>query len=77
MTGFPRGLGAPAIAQTTVNLPRSPNIIVLMTDQERYHTHWPDGWVEKHLPCLQRLKRHGLSFQRAYTARVSAHRRAL
>ena len=30
--------------------------------------HWPQGWVEKNLPSLQRLKRHGLYFKRAYTA---------
>jgi choline-sulfatase len=41
---------------------------VLMTDQERHHRHWPEGWAEKNLPSLQRLKRHGLYFQRAYTA---------
>jgi choline-sulfatase len=64
MTGVP----APAIAQTAVNLPRAPNIIVLMTDQERHHMHWPKGWAEANLPGLQRLKRHGLYFQRAYTA---------
>ena len=30
--------------------------------------HWPSGWAEKNLPGLQRLKRHGLYFNRAYTA---------
>lgn len=49
-------------------LPDKPNIIVIMTDQERHHVHWPQGWAEKHLPTLQRLKKHGLSFNRAYTA---------
>ena len=68
VTGLPRGVGSPAIAQNTVNLPKAPNIVVLMTDQERHHMHWPDGWVEKNLPSLQRLKRHGLYFRRAYTA---------
>ncbi len=62
------GVPAPAIAQTAVNLPRAPNIIVLMTDQERHHMHWPKGWAEANLPGLQRLKRHGLYFRRAYTA---------
>jgi choline-sulfatase len=28
----------------------------------------PSGWAEKNLPGLQRLKRHGLYFNRAYTA---------
>ncbi len=48
--------------------PKRPNIIVLMTDQERHHMHWPPGWTEKNLPALSRLKRHGLYFNRAYTA---------
>jgi choline-sulfatase len=50
------------------HIPTVPNIIVLMTDQERHHVHWPEGWAEKNLPSLQRLKRNGLYFQRAYTA---------
>ncbi len=50
------------------DLPQQPNIIVLMTDQERYHTHWPAGWVEANLPAFVRLQRHGLTFHRAYTA---------
>ena len=49
-------------------LSQAPNIIVLMTDQERYHTHWPAGWVEANLPAFVRLQRHGLTFHRAYTA---------
>jgi choline-sulfatase len=49
-------------------VPKAPNIVVLMTDQERHHMHWPAGWAEKNLPGLQRLKRNGLYFNRAYTA---------
>lgn len=49
-------------------MPNQPNIIVLTTDQERHHMHWPPGWAEKNLPGLQRLKRNGLYFSRAYTA---------
>ena len=30
--------------------------------------HWPAGWAEQNLPSLQRLKRNGLYFLRAYTA---------
>ena len=47
---------------------KRPNVIVLMTDQERHPMHWPDGWVEAHLPSMARLKKHGLTFERAYTA---------
>ena len=67
-SSVPRGLAAPAVARDPINVPKAPNIIVLMTDQERHHVHWPDGWAEKHLPSLQRLRRNGLYFQRAYTA---------
>jgi choline-sulfatase len=44
------------------------NVIVLMTDQERHPVHWPEGWVEEHLPSQARLKKHGISYERAYTA---------
>jgi hypothetical protein len=66
VTGLSRDFVAPAIARDTINVPKAPNIIVLMTDQERHHRHWPEGWTEKNLPSLQRLKRHGLYLQRAY-----------
>ena len=45
-----------------------PNIIIIFTDQERNHQHWPDGWVEKHLPNFERLKKHGLLFHNAFTS---------
>src|SRR5208283_1170579 len=67
-SGGSQGLAAPAIAGQSISVPRAPNIIVLMTDQERHHMHWPEGWAEKNLPSLQRLKRNGPYFQRAYTA---------
>lgn len=44
------------------------NIVVLLTDQERYEAHWPKGWVEKNLPSVARLKEHGLTYERAYTS---------
>jgi choline-sulfatase len=68
VSGIPPGLAAPAVAADAIKVPNQPNIIVLMTDQERHHMHWPQGWAEKNLPGLQRLKRHGLYFNRAYTA---------
>jgi choline-sulfatase len=58
----------PPVRSQAIGLPKAPNIIVLMTDQERHHMHWPMGWAEKNLPALQRLKRNGLYFNRAYTA---------
>ena len=67
-TGISPRLAAPAVAADAIKVPNRPNIVVLMTDQERHHMHWPAGWAEKNLPGLQRLKRHGLYFNRAYTA---------
>ncbi len=44
-SGGSQGLAAPAVKRKMINVPRAPNIIVLMTDQERHHMHWPDwGW---------------------------------
>lgn len=68
LAGASQGLAAPAVARDAISLPKAPNIVVLMTDQERHHMHWPAGWAEKNLPGLQRLKRNGLYFNRAYTA---------
>ena len=59
---LPRLADSRAFASAEANVPQAPNIIVLMTDQERHHMHWPAGWAEKNLPGLQRLKRHGLYF---------------
>jgi len=50
---------------TASDLPQ--NVLLILTDQERFHTHWPIGFVEQHLPNFARLQRHGLTFRRAYT----------
>ncbi len=63
LSGCAKRAPAPAI-----EIPQKPNIIVILTDQERYPAHWPEGWAEKHLPSAMRLKKHGLTFHRAYTA---------
>jgi choline-sulfatase len=78
VSAAPAGIGAAladehttaarAPGRDTGKLPKAPNIVVIMTDQERHHMHWPQGWAEKHLASLQRLKRNGLYFNRAYTA---------
>jgi choline-sulfatase len=46
----------------------NPNVIFLMTDQERYPAHWPKKWAKEHLKSQERLMKHGLSFKRAYTS---------
>ena len=45
---------------------RGMNVLLFITDQQRAVQHFPPGWEAKHLPGLTRLKRHGLSFERAF-----------
>lgn len=46
---------------------KRPNILIIITDQERFLTHWPDDFSKKHLPAMERLKRNGLDFNHHYT----------
>ena len=48
------------------DLPRKPNILLIVTDQEREVMHWPAGWAEANLPARSRLLAHGLQFTRAH-----------
>ncbi len=43
------------------------NVLVFMTDQQRAIQHFPRGWAKRNMPGLTRLKRHGLTFENAYT----------
>jgi len=40
---------------------------MFITDQERAIQHFPPGWAKKNLPRLDRLQRHGLTFENAFT----------
>ncbi len=42
------------------------NIILLITDQERWPQHWPDGWADRNLPNRKRFAQHALTFTRAF-----------
>jgi arylsulfatase A-like enzyme len=42
------------------------NVILFLTDQERAIQHFPPGWEGRNLPGMTRLRRHGLSFDRAF-----------
>ena len=55
---------------------RKPNILILITDQEREVMHWPAGWAEANLPARTRLLEHGLQFTNAQcnTAACSSSR---
>jgi choline-sulfatase len=42
-----------------------PNIVLIITDQERPPMHWPEGFAAEHMPSRERLLRHGISFASA------------
>jgi choline-sulfatase len=50
------------------DLPTKPNLLLIITDQQREAQHWPSGWVSEHLPAMKRLMDNGLIFNRAYCA---------
>ncbi len=45
---------------------KRPNIILVITDQERYPQHWPTDWATNNLPAHNRLLSNGLSFRRFF-----------
>ncbi len=47
---------------------KRPNIVLIITDQQRQAQHWPDGWLEEHMPTMARLQNHGVTFTNNFTA---------
>lgn len=43
-----------------------PNLLIIITDQERAVMHFPEGWAAKHLPSMEVLKRHGVEFKNGF-----------
>ena len=43
-----------------------PDMILIITDEQRATQHFPAGWEEKNLPTLTFLKKNGFSFERAF-----------
>ncbi|HET7463720.1 MAG TPA: sulfatase-like hydrolase/transferase [Longimicrobium sp.] len=50
------------------DLPAKPNIVLIITDQQRSLQHWPSDWVATHLPNMQRLIDTGMTFTNAFSA---------
>lgn len=48
-------------------MPRRPNFMIVITDQQSGNPFWPEAWEEKNLPAMRRLKETGITFNRAYT----------
>src|SRR5437773_11536570 len=64
------GLGTRALAAAQRQSSREvlgKNVVLFITDQERAVQHFPVNWERDNLPGLTRLKRNGLSFERAFT----------
>ena len=49
-------------------LKKRPNIVLIITDQQRQVQHWPTGWIEEHMPAMARLQDNGIAFTNNYTA---------
>jgi choline-sulfatase len=51
-------------------LPERPNLVLLITDQQRETQHWPEDprWLQELCPHEAELRAHALSFSRAFTA---------
>ncbi len=67
------GIGAPATLRTIGSpkgggLPARPNLLMVITDQERYPQHWPtdSSWLDANFPARQRLAANGLTFRNAF-----------
>jgi choline-sulfatase len=43
------------------------NVLVFLTDQQRAIQHFPRGWATRNMPGVERLQRHGVSFENAFT----------
>lgn len=47
-------------------LRKKPNIVIIMTDEQRHAMHWPVGWEQKNLPSMRRLMENGVTFEYAF-----------
>ncbi len=66
LPGLPAMAGGPAAASAGT-LPDRPNLLLLVSDQERYPRNWPAGWADENLnKARKRLLDNGLDFTRAF-----------
>ena len=63
-SGVERALAAPKDKRNVAGM----NIILFISDQERAIQHFPQNWLRKNLPGMRRLRRNGISFERAFTS---------
>src|SRR3989338_758975 len=54
------------LKQKLEQLGAQPDLILIITDEQRATQHFPPGWEEENLPTLTFLKQNGFSFDRAF-----------
>ncbi len=54
------------LKQKLEQLGKQPDLILIITDEQRATQHFPPGWEEENLPTLTFLKQNGFSFDRAF-----------
>jgi choline-sulfatase len=62
----PEGAAESDSAEAAARPWERPNLLFLITDQERYPQHWPEGWCDANLPNRKRLADRGLTFTRHF-----------
>ena len=55
-----------SLKETISSLKHKPDVLFIITDQERATQHFPDNWEQENLPTLTKLKNNGFSFDRAF-----------
>ena len=54
------------IKQKLSQIGNKPDMVLIITDEQRATQHFPPGWEEENLPTLTFLKKNGFSFDRAF-----------
>ncbi|NDV23801.1 sulfatase-like hydrolase/transferase [Desulfovibrio sp. JC022] len=47
---------------------KRPNILLIITDQQRQEQHWPPGWLDENMPSMARLQKKGVTFTNNFIA---------
>ncbi len=50
------------MSKPSFDVEKRPNLLLLITDQERAVMHFPEGWAEANLPATTQLKKYGVEF---------------
>lgn len=52
--------------KNNLTLPEKPNLLIIITDEDRGLMHFPPGWEEQHLTAMPRLRNNGITFTNAF-----------